>query len=149
MPEPSLTVTIDGHPYTLRPRELDAWQTSTFEAETGRRVENLISALDDPTSASLTGIAQFAYLCEIQNGTGTTFREVASRIRYGSDIERMKILGVPGVDDLDDDELADAEAATDPPLDGPDDEDPPSGLDGSPSAEPGSSNVAAETSETI
>lgn len=114
MDQPTISVTIDHHRYTLRPRELNAWQTATFEAETGTNVEKLVGALDDPEgdpASSLTNLARFVFLVEIQNGHETTFRSVAERITYGSDIGRIEL---SGLDDEDDDELEEEPEPSDP-----------------------------------
>lgn len=94
MESPTMKIKIDGHPYVLRPRELDAWQTATFEAETGLSVEGMLEALTTRAGRTLTMFARFAFLCTLQSGQEATFREVASRITYGSSIGEPETTGL-------------------------------------------------------
>ena len=82
----SVTATIDGHPYTFRPGELDAWTASRFLTETGTEVEKMLLKIEeDPT---IVAVAQFAYLCALQSGQDPdSFEQVASRLKTGSSVE--------------------------------------------------------------
>lgn len=88
---PTITIKIDGHPYTLRPKELSALELSIFQTETGVSFEALMTMLESPASAggrTLVNVARFAYLCALQGGQNPSgFAEVAARITYGSAIE--------------------------------------------------------------
>lgn len=149
---PTITVRIDNHPYTLRPRELNAWQTATFEAETGLSVEGMIYSISgsDPAGRSLTMFARFAYLCALQSGQNPrSFQEVAERITYGSDIGEPTTTGLedPDVDPVlpDEDDLEEARARAEERSEllesaGPEPEDPTSAADGSTVAAPSSSS---------
>jgi len=152
---PSITVKIDGHPYTLRPRELNAWQTATFEAETGISVEGMIYSLDSRAEGgrSLTMFARFAYLCALQSGQNPrSFQEVAERITYGSNIEEPQTRGLERDDDPvlpDEDDLEEARARAEERASllesaGPEPEDPTSAADGSRADEASSSSSPDE-----
>ncbi len=159
---PSITVKIDGHPYTLRPRELNAWQTATFEAETGISVEGMIYSLDSRAEGgrSLTMFARFAYLCALQSGQNPrSFQEVAERITYGSNIEEPQTRGIetepdddPVLPDEDDLEEARARAAERAELlesAGPEPEDPTTAADGSRADEASSSSSPVENVDPV
>lgn len=137
--QPTIKVTIDGHPYVLRPKELNAWQTATFEAECGLTVEEMVDRFASGHGRSLTTVAQFVYLCAMQGGQEPTFRAIAERLTYGSDVSEIELAGVDdedGPQGLDRDtaeELAEDRAEREAELAeaGPEPSDPTSAADGS------------------
>ena len=139
--EPTLSLKIDGHPYSLRPRQLDAWQSATFEAAAGLSVEGMLSVIEHADDATLVDLARFVFLCEVQAETGATFEEVCKRIRYDSDFGKLEALGFgDDVEDEDDDvELEEGPAPADPYF-GPAGSTP-GGPGSSPAAEPSSSPI--------
>ena len=91
---PLVKLTIDGTVYKLRPAELNAWQTATFEAECGLPVELLVARLG-ADSVTLSDVARFVYLCAMQGGQDpTSFRAVAERLTYRADVSDVSIEGI-------------------------------------------------------
>jgi len=164
-PDPIIRVKIDGHPYALRPRELNAWQNATFEAETGRSVEHMMYLFSEEQTRTLVVVAQFLYLCQIQQGDAhRSFREVAERLTYAAEVTDLSLDGLTanetgdglvapddgpaGLDpDADVDGLVERRADLDERLAavGPEPSDPTSATDGSPtdvtSSSPGSVRI--------
>lgn len=129
-----ITLKIDGHPYTLRPTDVTAWHSATFEAETGYSIEGMIAAVSDPAGRTLTMIARFAYLSALVSGQEPrSFREVAERISFGSDIGEPELSGI-------DDEPGEVDEGQALAAVGPEPELPPEpGEDADPQSGPGSS----------
>ena len=91
---PLVRLTIDGTPYMLRPAELNAWQTATFEAECGLPVELLVARLG-AENVTLADVARFVYLCAMQSGQEpSSFRTVAERLTYQAEVSDVMIEGL-------------------------------------------------------
>lgn len=111
----SITLTIDAHPYTFRPRELDAWTAALFLEETGVEVEAMLRSFDE--GATLVTAARFVYLSALQSGQDPdSFEDVAKRLRVQSDV----VISAEYDDDADDEAVANEEAAPLPPPNGSD-----------------------------
>lgn len=111
----SVTMTIENHPYTFRPGELDGWTATRFLDETGVEVEHVLRDLDE--GATLVSVSRFVYLCALQSGQEPdSYEQVARRLSPDKTVEMSATFA-----DVEDDEaIEEGEAAPIPPSSGSD-----------------------------
>lgn len=81
----SMTIKIDGEPYTLTPADITGLVEMKVRRETGMSVMEIIQTMQSSPGMDLVGC--FMYACEVAAGRDADLEKILGSVSMGSDFE--------------------------------------------------------------